>query len=68
MARRLAISSFHSANSWGWRTAPAAPSWSSRPAAVSRNGTIPAKQFRRRWIISRNQFHAWLDGTPESGD
>ncbi len=29
------------------------------------DGTIPAKQFRRRWIISRNQFHAWLDSSPE---
>jgi excisionase family DNA binding protein len=29
------------------------------------DGTIPAKQFRRRWIISRNQFHAWLDSAPE---
>ena len=32
------------------------------------DGTIPAKQFRRRWIISCNQFHAWLDSTPEHCD
>lgn len=32
------------------------------------DGTIPAKQFRRRWIISRNQFHAWLDSAPEQGN
>lgn len=32
------------------------------------DGTIPAKQFHRRWIISRNQFHAWLDGAPGGGD
>lgn len=31
------------------------------------DGTIPAKQYRRRWIISRNQLHAWLDGTPDGG-
>ena len=30
-----------------------------------RDGTIPAEQLGRRWIISRVRFHAWLDGLGE---
>ena len=26
-----------------------------------RNGVIPAKRLGRRWVISRNRFHEWLD-------
>ena len=26
-----------------------------------RNGVIPAKRLGRRWVISRNRFHQWLD-------
>ena len=30
------------------------------------DGTIPAKQYRRRWIISRARLDAWLAGADEA--
>lgn len=33
--------------------------------ALVRDGTIPARRLGCRWVISRAQFHAWLDGLRE---
>ena len=62
-----------------WRQPPAPATYTVKEVAallglhlggvyeLLQDGTIPAKQYRRRWIISRAQFHAWLDGTPGGG-
>lgn len=32
-----------------------------------RAGTIPSRRVGARWLISRRQFHDWLDGVDQDG-
>ncbi|MGX4655711.1 helix-turn-helix domain-containing protein [Micromonospora sp. SCSIO 07396] len=35
--------------------------------ALVREGEIPARKLGGRWVIPKNRFHSWLDGTDSEG-
>jgi excisionase family DNA binding protein len=36
--------------------------------AMLRDGQIPARRARGKWVVSRRRFDAWLDELPATGD
>jgi excisionase family DNA binding protein len=36
--------------------------------ALVKDGTIPARRVGSRWLISKQRFHAWLDGLADDSE